>query len=154
MPGRSSALECLNTFFGGLIPPEVLESLLLEAEEYVANAVRVRFDFDCERGLLRGVSAIILYTPCTVNRIVVEVRLSPDVSAREFAERVYRSLLSKSCYVELSSGGVYVAKRVGCPGTAEARFADLVNDILSEVGEKCSMSFSGSYELFWHAGGG
>ncbi len=147
---RSSALECLSSFFGELVPPETLESLLLEAEEYAANAIRVGFDYECAGALLSGVSATILYTPHAVSRIIVEVRLSPEVSAREFVERVYGSLLAKSCYVGLSTEGIYVARRVGCPRAAEVRFRDVVSEILEEVGEECSLRFSGSYELSWY----
>lgn len=147
---RGSALECLDAFFGGLVPRGFLEGLLVEAEEYAANAIRVRFDHECERGLLRGASATILYAPNTVSRVIVEVQLSPDLNAREFVERIYGSLLSKSCYVELSAGGVYVARRVSCSGVPGAGFVDAVNEVLSEVGERCSLRFSGSYELLWY----
>lgn len=141
----------MSEFFKNVIPREVLKKLLLEAAEYVANAISIKFDVSCDKGLLRDASATILCSPFGVREIILEMTLSPQVDARDFLTRIYQSLTSKSCYIEVSADGVYVAKRVGCSGALRTEFADLVRSILSEFGESCTLSFSGAYELFWYA---
>ncbi|MEM1698440.1 MAG: hypothetical protein QXT76_01265 [Sulfolobales archaeon] len=110
----------------------------------------MRFDFSCSKNLLRDAAVSILYTPPSVNMIVVELFLSSQVNARDFITRIYQSLISKSCYVEASTEGIYVARKVSCFKVPEAEFVGIVSSILSEVGENCVMSFSGSYELLWN----
>lgn len=140
----------MDEFFKNVIPRETLKKLLLEAEEYVANAISIKFDANCGRGLLRGASATVLCSPFGVKEVVVEMTLSPQVDARDFLTRIYQSLISKSCYIEVSSEGIYVARRVGCSRARRTEFVELVRNILSELGESCTFSFSGTYELLWY----
>ncbi|MEM1622551.1 MAG: hypothetical protein QW780_00625 [Sulfolobales archaeon] len=147
---KEASLECLSKFFKGLVPLETLKTILVEAEEYVANTIRMRFNFSCSKSLLRDVTVSILYTPPSVSAIVVELFLSSQINARDFVTRIYQSLVSKSCYVEVSAEGIYVARKVSCLKALEAEFVEIVSSILSEVSENCVMSFSGSYELHWY----
>lgn len=141
----------MSEFFKGVIPRDTLKTLLLEAGEYVANAISVKFEARCDKGLLRDASATILCSPFGVKEIVVGVTLSTQVDARDFLTRIYQSLTSKSCYVEVSSDGIYVARRVRCHVGGGVEFLGLVWSILSEFGESCELKFSGAYELLWYA---
>ncbi|MEM2006550.1 MAG: hypothetical protein QW154_02830 [Sulfolobales archaeon] len=147
---EEASLECLSKFLKNLVPLETIRRLLVEAEEYVANTVRMKFDFSCSKNLLRDVAVSIIYTPPSVSSIVVEVILTSEIDARDFVTRIYHSLTSKSCYVEVSTEGVYVSREVSCFKALDVELVSVVNSILSEIGENCVLSFSGSYELLWY----
>lgn len=145
----SNSVKCLEGFFTGLVQPEFLRNILVEAEEYTSNLVVVRFNAICERQLVRGVSVAIVYTPGWVSELVVSILLSSDVDAREFITRIYQALISKQCYIEAAREYVLVKKRLSCRQAERKKFSELLEEILSEFGEKCVIQYLGDYELTW-----
>ncbi|MCX8208864.1 MAG: hypothetical protein N3G79_04400 [Sulfolobales archaeon] len=141
-------MECFTKFFGNAVPQEFLRTLLLEAEEYAANAVTVKFNFDCYRNLLKELSVTLLYVG--IGEIIVEVSLLPTIEARDFLLRVYSSLLSKSWSVELFEDRIHLVKKVSCRRIPGIDLAAALSSVLEDVGERCSFSFSGLYELKWY----
>lgn len=141
-------VECFARFLGDVVPQEVLKTLLLEAEECAANAVIIKFNSECHRNLLKELLVALIYVG--IGEVVVEVSLSPDIEARDFLLRVYDSLLSKSWSVELLEDRVRLFKKVSCRRVPGVDLAAVLNGVLKDVGEKCSFSFSGLYELKWY----
>jgi len=140
---------CLEKFFAGLIPPEFLRNILVEAEEYTSNVIIVKFDVSCEKRLVRDVSVAIIYTPGWVNKLAVSILLSSDIEAGEFITRIYQALISKHCYIEASSEYVRVIRKLSCHQAENVRFSELFEEIIKEFSEKCEVRYSGAYELVW-----
>jgi len=140
-------ISCLEEFLRGLINPEFLHNVLLEAEELASNVIFLRFNFRCSRGLVKEILVSVLYTFRTVVRTTVEVILAPDVQARDFILRVYPSLIGMGCGVDLSSEGIRVYKVYRCGSSLGRSFTEVVQEILSVFEESCEILFKGDYRL-------
>ncbi|MCX8184286.1 MAG: hypothetical protein RMI56_05340 [Sulfolobales archaeon] len=64
--------------------------------------------------------------------------------------KIYSSLLQKSWLVEVSEERIHLVREVSCWKNSDLDLVAVLNNALEEVGEKCSLSFSGSYELGWY----
>lgn len=140
---------CLEEFFSGLISRKTIKSLILEIEEYVANSIVLKFELECEKRLARGLSVVIVYTPGEVKRLVVDLLLSSEISAKDFITRIYQSLLSRRYNVELSREFIRVTKELSCRDVRSFTLVRVLNEALGEFGEACSARYSGTYEMLW-----
>lgn len=145
----SSSVKCLGDFFTGLVPPELLSNILVEAEEYTSNLIVIRFNAVCEKQLVRDVSVAIAYTPGWVSKLVVSILLGSDVDAGEFITRIYQALISRQCYVEVSREYILVKRKLSCRQAEKEKLSKLLEEILGEFSEKCEVRYSGNYELVW-----
>lgn len=145
-----NVVECLGSFFKNILSPDFIRSVIIEAEEYVANVIEIDFDCECKKGLLRKVSVAIAYNPGYVKWIVIELYVTSQVEAYDFITRTYRNLLAKSYNVEISRENIRIFKRIGCRDVREEGLWSLVSEVMSELGDICNLRFSGTYSLHWY----
>jgi len=130
------------------VDPKFLHNVLLEAEELASNVIFLRFNFRCNRGLVKEILAAVLYTFRTVVRTMVEVILaSSDIQARDFILRAYPSLIGMGYGVDLSSEGIRVYKIYKCGSSLGKSFTEVIQEILSVFEESCEVLFEGDYSL-------
>ena len=102
--------------------------------------------------MLRRASAEILYAPGHVRWVSVMLEVTSQIEAYSFVTRTCHSLLSRSYYLEVSRESIRIYKRVTCREVGRRDLASLVREVLGEVGDSCTLRFSGSYSLRWYRG--